>query len=161
MKLVEIKGLFNIDWGAPCPLLLSTDNELRVIFYGADNRSPELRIQSSDRFIIELKFNYSSYHSISPPNDEALNGHPYYDLGLRWCAFYELLGSELIESLGKMSRFHPYYNPYAYKDAHHYIITFKEKVFECVADSFEVIQEQTTYYKTALSAFNEIYNRNG
>jgi len=33
MELIEIKGVFSMDYGSPCPTILSNDNELFIAFY--------------------------------------------------------------------------------------------------------------------------------
>ncbi|RWY54260.1 hypothetical protein [Mucilaginibacter gilvus] len=153
MELVAIKKTFRVDGGAPCPVIISDDNNLRLIFYGSENATEEERI-------IGLKFISVFYHSFGPPNGEALDGHPYYDLGLGQFDFCELLNSDLVEKLGKMGRFHPYYNPAAYNTKHHYIIPFKESVFECVSDSFEVSVQEATIYDRAVSIIYQPFKAN-
>ncbi|MDO3626314.1 hypothetical protein [Mucilaginibacter sp. BT774] len=84
MKLIEIENAFKISYGAPCPILLADDHQLRLFFYGGP--------YNNDR--IEVRFISSPFFSFSPPNDEALNGHPYYEFGLVSCGFFELLDSD-------------------------------------------------------------------
>ncbi|MBS1520530.1 MAG: hypothetical protein JST50_06010 [Bacteroidetes bacterium] len=148
MRLIEIKDAFKIDYGAPCPILLADDHHLRLFFYGGPD--------NNDR--IEVRFISSPFFSFSPPNDEALNGHPYYELGLVSCGFFELLDSDLLNKIKSYGRFHPYYNPSAYDDSHHYIITFKEQLFECIAGKYEVIIHRNKTYDAAASILNDMFN---
>lgn len=148
MRLVEIKDAFRIDYGAPCPILLASDHQLRLFFYdGAYN---------AER--IEVRFISSPFFSFSPPNDEALNGHPYYELGLVSCGFFELLDSDLFDKVKSYGRFHPYYNPNFYDGYHHYLITFKERLFECIASKYEVIIHGNKSCDAAAGVLNDMFN---
>jgi len=154
MKLEEI-DLFKIDYGAPSPVLINDGANLQIIFY-SDESFENGTFDFADQRVITLKFDRVSYHSMGPPNDEALNGHPYYELGLQSAGFYKLLNSELIERLNLMNRFHPYYQPNAIDNSQHYIITFKEKVFECVARGFEFNIQQTPLNEVAGAALKQL-----
>ncbi|MBB6127112.1 hypothetical protein [Mucilaginibacter lappiensis] len=160
MKLIEIKDQFVMDVGAPCPLLIADDHNLRLIFYSNDEDQIELRQRDNiyDQGIIELKFIRHNFFSFGPPNDEALNGHPYYELNLGSYSFYELQDSDLIAKISTYGRHHHFYNTRAYEKCHHYILTFKEQLFECVAHGFEVYKHnETTIYHQGLNALNQIY----
>jgi hypothetical protein len=146
MKLIEIKD-FEINYGAPCPVLLADDSQLRLFF----NSRP-----IGER--IELSFSVCQFFSFSPPNDEALNGHPYYELGLSSGGFFELLDSDLMFRIKGYNRYHPYNNPNSYNDSHHYIITFKEQLFECVAEGYELTRHQKNAYYTVTDILNQISN---
>lgn len=148
MKLIEIKEDFTISYGALCPVLLSDDYQLRLFFYNNSNNNER----------VELRFMSYSFFSFSPPNDEALNGHPYYELGLVSCGFFELLDSDLINKVKSYGRHHPYYNPKAYDDSHHYIITFKEQLFECIASQHEFETHEMKAYAAAATALNRMFN---
>ena len=152
-----------MDVGAPCPLLITDEHSLRLIFYSNDENQIELRQRDNiyDQGIIELKFIRHNFFSFGPPNDEALNGHPYYELGLGYYSFYELLDSDLIAKISTYGRHHHFYNPNAYEKSHHYIITFKEQLFECVAHSFEVYKYNDSIYDRGLQALNQLYKDKG
>lgn len=160
MKLIEITDQFVMDVGAPCPLLITDATNLRLIFF-ADEETEGLRQRNNlyDQGIIEISFKTHRFFSFGPPNDEALNSHPYYELGLKSYSFYELLDSDLIAKIATYGRYHPYYNPNSYEKSHHYIITFKEQLFECVAKGFEVSKYQEPIYDQGLKTLNRIYNK--
>jgi hypothetical protein len=40
MELIEIKGLFEMDYGSPSPTILSNDNELFIAFYADKESTP-------------------------------------------------------------------------------------------------------------------------
>ena len=158
MKLIKIEGLFQADPGAPCPLLISDDNNLRLIFYAAEN--PDLPTEDQifpNEPIVELIFKRCSYHSFSPPNDGAISGHPYADLGLYSHNFYELTESDLIAKLKTYNRHHTYDNPNVWDKYHHYLLAFKEQLFECIAYDFEVRKSIGNIHHHAQNALNEIY----
>ena len=163
MKLKEIKGLFEMDFGAPSPTVLSNDNELILIFY-ADSDEKTLALKERniiyDKGIIVLKFkNYLKY-TFGLPGDETIEGHPYRKFGLNSYMFCEVEESDFIMSLQNIDKVHPYYNPEKWKFYKHYIITFHDNMFECVALDFEIREENISIYNEVSSIMNELSLKN-
>lgn len=143
MKLKEIKGLFIIDYGAPSPRIISSDNELLVAFNVDKNSMGMECINSDDLFdtvVLGLKFSICLKYTFGIPGNETISGHPYYSLGLECCAFYEMENSDWIEQLKNIDRVHPSYNIEKWNNFKHYIITFHDNMFECVAKGYEVVE---------------------
>lgn len=159
MELIEIKGLFEMDFGAPSPTILSNDNELFIIFY-ADKESespiPQERNIVYDSGIIILKFKGSLKYTFGLPGDETIHGHPYSKLGMKSYSFYELRNSDLIKSLQEIEKVHPYYNPDKWKIYKHYILTFHDNMFECIARDFEIREDNKSLYNQAKVILNEL-----
>ena len=154
MKLVLIDDLFRPDDVDPCPLVIAYGSELKLIFYSAELFNAPASEHREE--VIELKFKSCDYYSLGPPNDEALDGHPYWELGLGSYSFYELLDSDLMVKLKSYNRFHSSNNPDSYKDYHHYILTFKDRLFECVSLAFEVAKHKQKEYDKAFVAIKTI-----
>ncbi len=81
---------------------------------------------------------------------------PYYKLGLRSCSFYELKNSDLIKELEKIDQIHPYYNADKWKKFKHFILTFHDNMFECVAKEFEIREENDSIYRQTSTILNEL-----
>ncbi len=144
MDLIEFRGLFEMDTGAASPTVLSNDNELFVIFYGDAPRQsdfPQERNTVYDTGVFVLKFINCLKQTFGMPGDETLRGYRYYALGMRPYSFYELNGSDWIEELRSIDRAHPRFNPDKWTHYKHYIITFHDSMFECVAQGFEIREE--------------------
>lgn len=159
MELLEIKGLFEMDYGAPSPTVLSNDNELFIAFYG-DRASisfiPQERNTIYDTGIFVMKFRRYLKYTFGIPGNETINGHPYSKLGMRSCAFYELRNSDLIKSLEVMEKVHPYYDSKKWELYKHYILTFHDNMFECVAEDFEIREENSSLYNQVAVLLNEL-----
>lgn len=159
MELIEIKGLFEMDYGAPSPTILSNDNKLFIAFYGESNNAvdmPQERNVIYDSGIFALRFDECLKYVFGIPGTETIQGHPYYKLGMRSCSFYELRNSDMIQSLQEMAKVHPYYNPEKWKAYKHYILTFHDNMFECIAKGFEVREENSSIYNQMGVILNEI-----
>jgi hypothetical protein len=156
MKLVLIDDLFRADDVEPGPLVVAHGTWLQVIFYSAELFNAPASEHREE--VIELKFRYCDYYSLGPPNDEALGGHPYSELGLGPYSFYELLDSDLMVKLKSYNRFHRSNNPDSYRDYHHYILTFKDQLFECVATGFEVVKHKQKAYDKALATIKGLFS---
>jgi hypothetical protein len=85
-----------------------------------------------------------------------MHGHPYHKLGLRSYSFYELLDSDLVKSLDDTQKVHPFYNPKQSYLGNHYIITFHDSMFECVATDFEIRSENKTLNEQVLNLLAEM-----
>lgn len=158
MKLVEIKGLFEMDYGAPSPMVISNDSELFVSFYAnkTSGQIPQERNIVYDTGIVVLKFKTFLKFNFGMPGTETIHGHPYHKLGLRSCSFYEMLDSDLMKELQKIDQVHPYYNSEKWKDFKHYILTFHDNMFECIAKEFEVNETNESVYQQTSIILNQL-----
>lgn len=159
MELTEIKGLFEMDLGSPSPTILSNDNELFIAFY-ADRESsstiPQERNTVFDTGIVALKFKTYLKYTFGLPGAETIQGHPYSKLGMKSYSFYELKNSDFIKSLETIEKIHPYYDSTKWEKYKHYILTFHDNMFECIAQDFEIREENTSLYNQAGAILNEI-----
>ena len=139
-----------MDSGAPSPIILSNDNDLFVAFYvDMDDlfSVPQERNVIYDTGIFSLKFKSFLKYTFGMPGNETIQGHPYAKLGMRSYSFYELKDSDLIKSLQDIDRFHPYYDGRKWKKYKHYIITFHDNMFECIAQDFS-LEKKTPHFIT-------------
>lgn len=159
MKLIEVKDLFEMDCGSPSPIQISNDNELFIAFY-ADKQSSSAISQERntiyDTSVCTLKFNMYLKYSFGIPGDETIHGHPYSKLGMESYSFYELKNSDLIKSLQDIDQVHPQYNLKKWKMYKHYILTFHDNMFECIAQGFEIREENTSLYNQAAIMLNQL-----
>lgn len=159
MELIEIKGLFEMDYGSPSPTILSNDNELFIAFYAGKKSSstiPQERNTVYDTGVFALKFKVYLKYMFGLPGEETIRGHPYSKLGMKSYSFYELKNSDLIKSLQDIEKAHPKYNADKWKMYKHFILTFHDNMFECVAQDFEIREENTSLYKHATDMLNEL-----
>jgi len=159
IELKEIKGLFEMDAGAPSPLIISNDSELYVIFYSDEVEwSGELHERNDiyDKGIVLMKFIGCLKYIFGKPSNETIQGHPYYQLGLRSFGFFEVRNSPLIKELQGIQKVHPNYDPSKWNLYKHFIISFHDNMFECVAREFEIREEKVSQYNQAISLLNEM-----
>ena len=160
MKLIEIKGLFEMDTGAPSPMIISNDSELFVAFYANKERTsaiPKERNIRYDTGIFVMKFKGYLKFTLGLPGEETISGHPYRRLGMKSYSFYELKKSDLIKSLQKIEKVHPRYNSENWNMYKHYIITFHDNMFECVAQDFEIREENESIHNQGAILLNELF----
>lgn len=162
MKLNEISGLLCIDVGAPTPTILSNDNNLYLMFYSNEegDKAETLRERNRnnvyDRVTYVLKFNLFIKYRFGMPNNEIIIGHPYFKLGLKPNSFYQLEGSDWIKELMKIDSVHPYFNEEKWTNYKHYIFTFHDNMFECIAKDYEISESTISIYKKAITIINEM-----
>jgi hypothetical protein len=76
---------------------------------------------------------------LGPPNDEALLGHPLAARGLSHYGAYEVIDSSWIRKLERMNSVHDRHDSSRFfKDKRHFVFTFHDSTFECIARGFEV-----------------------
>ncbi len=90
----------------------------------------------SDRGIGILNFDSYLNFKFGYPNDEALPGYPYYELGSIPYSFYKLEDSDWIKGLIEIEKSHPLYREDIFDDFNHYILIFRDSIFECIAKEF-------------------------
>jgi len=76
--------------------------------------------------------------SLGAPNDEALGGHSLYKFGLKHYTVHRVGNSPWIDALEKKNAIHPHHDKEQFlKGLVHYIFTFQDSTFECVAHDGE------------------------
>lgn len=81
-------------------------------------------------------------HLFGPPNDEAIAGHPLSARGLYPYGVFQIGQSSLVRGLERRNAVHEHHKPEAFAALTHYIFTFHDSTFECVAESLEASVEQ-------------------
>jgi len=89
-----------------------------------------------------VRFHAPYFHLAGPPGEEAIAGHPLAARGLHPYGVFRVDQSSLIRTLARMDSVHRCHNPEFFKKFNHYIFTFHDSTFECVAESFESSVEQ-------------------
>jgi len=77
-------------------------------------------------------------HSFGPPDEEALEAHPLFARGLDYHQAFEVRNSSWIRSLERMNRVQMWHDAAEFTRYRHFIVTFQDATFECIAESFRV-----------------------
>jgi hypothetical protein len=77
---------------------------------------------------------------LGAPNDEALDGHRLSSHGLKPWAFQEVINSDWISELERRNRVHPSHGKALFEGLNHYIVTFQDETFECIATAVQVVR---------------------
>lgn len=150
--------------GSPCPMLIADENSLRIAFYLEEERlTSEWLIATTrpsasddaDDLCAVIEFSMAYAHMFGPPNDEAFAGHPLATRGLSPYGAFEVLHSSWLRSLEQMNSVHPYHRPERFLRFKHFILSFHDTTFECVAESFRVSLCRGSVARVLMAAQNE------
>jgi len=133
-SLEELTSLPQCNVGSPSPQIFAHEQGLLLAYYvqpRPNNWGPDAQ---PEKYAI-INFVRPQAHLFGPPNDEAINGHPLYGKGLGPYGTYRVPNSPWIRALEKMNSVHPRHQPTRYRQLSHYIFTFHDSTFECVAHS--------------------------
>jgi hypothetical protein len=112
--------------GATCPRIYASDNKLKISYCLADENPLTRRLA--------VEFSHILCHYFGWPNDEVLNGHPLHKRGLGFYGVFEVLDSSWIRSLEAGNSLHDRHNPAGFVKARHFVFTFHDNTFECIAE---------------------------
>jgi|SRR3954452_9346227 hypothetical protein len=115
------------DTGAPRPIILATERSVAIAYY-ASGPGDAVALVTFDSYA----------HMLGPPNDEGLEGHPLYSRGLSNYNVFEVRKSSWVRSLEQMNRVHMWHDSADFGRYCHFIITFQDSTFECVAQKYRV-----------------------
>src|SRR5688500_9729003 len=142
-RVRELAELPQSSIGAPCPMILVGEHSLRIAYYVEEKEEgwdgTTVRLMSPDQgtepcAVADCVSPYA--HLCGAPNDEAFAGHPLAERGLQPYGAYEVEGSSWLATLERMNSVHPYYRPERFKKYRHFILSFHDTTFECIAESF-------------------------
>lgn len=145
---IELKmvGLdFGMDSGAPCPVVISDEHKLILLYYIQRTDKDywdgtDIKVRDSDEDLGVTCITFKDYTQVKYgwPNDEVCNGHRYYKYGIKPYAIYEVLNSDWIKKIEKGNSIHPYHSPTLFKDDKHYVFYFHDSCFEIISTKFDV-----------------------
>ena len=116
-----------MDTGAPAPHVVASERALRLEYN---------RFADPECSIVTVVFEHPSAHYLGYPNDEVIRGHPLYERGLCLDGFFEVVSSSWIRAMERANRIHPCHKAELYVGLSHYVITFHDSTFECVARGY-------------------------
>jgi hypothetical protein len=119
------------DIGSPMPRLVANDFEAAIAYWvagGPPQRPP----------VAVVRFSPVSAAYFGSPNDEAFDGHALFKAGLEPYAFAEVRNSPWIAALERQNRVHPDHRPEQFESMRHFIMSFHDNTFECVAEKVSV-----------------------
>jgi hypothetical protein len=130
-RVERLRGFPQCDVGAPMPCVVANEHSLKVAYVGREQNAP------GEVHIVVATFLRPYTHMFGPPNDEAMEGHPLADRGLEFYDAFRVVGSSWIRRLERMNSVHERHNPEKFDRLSHYILTFHDSTFECVAEDYE------------------------
>ena len=151
-KVVEITDIPQSSIGAPIPTVVAGEHKTVVFFY-ADAADPEwdgttTRVvsgTSEGEVCVMVCFHNCYAHYFGPPNDEAFEGHPLSNRGLKPYANFEVTNSSWLRSLEKMNAVHEYHDKSKFfRDKNHFVLAFHDSIFECIAESYTHQTEESS-----------------
>ena len=156
-RVIRLEGVPQSDIGAPMPFVIS-DEHVTLLAYVA---------QGEQRFIDEgdpaswlddlalIQFSGRKSYMFGAPNDEAFDGHPLASRGLESYGAFEIKNSSWIRKLEQMNALHPLHRGGYLKRLKHYVFSFHDSTFECVARDFTV----SNYRGSFTSLLPEMHKR--
>lgn len=116
--------------GAPEPVVVGDEQSVVVSYV----------VEYPTKFCF-VRFHSAHTHLFGAPNDEALEGHPLWSRGLGFYGVFRVDQSSLIRRLAAMNSVHKRHSYSVFDELVHYIFTFQDSTFECVARSHEILIE--------------------
>ncbi len=132
-RVVELSVLPRPDSGAPEPLVVAKEHGVALSYWIRD----EPLNQSTTAPLGIVRFDRVHMVLFGPPNDEAIAGHPLAGRGIYPSGIFRVDHSSLVRRLERMNAVHRRHDPERFEALIHYILTFHDSTFECVAESFE------------------------
>jgi len=144
-RVAPIKDIPQSSIGAPIPVVLS-DEFVTVIAFHLQNRpdgwdGTSVRIigkETEGESLALVRFSHCYASMFGPPNDEAFTGHPLANRGLEPYGAFIIENSSWIRRLEQMNAVHPFHKPERFWARKHYVLSFHDSTFECVADDYTV-----------------------
>ncbi len=143
-RVQELTDVPQSDVGAPLPVVLANEHCVLLAYLVSE---PDLNwdgtyvnevLPDTDGAVAFVKFTRPSVHMFGPPNDEAFSGHPLARRGLQPYSAFEVHNSSWLKMRIKMNRVHHRHSDSLFTGLRHFIFTFHDSTFECLARAFTV-----------------------
>jgi hypothetical protein len=128
--------------GAPLPVALADEGRLLLAYLpevpipGWDGSWTRVVDLDTTDPVVLVRLTGVAAWQWGPPNDEAFQGHPLADRGLRPYGVFHVEGSSWIRQLEQMNWVHPQHRPEVYGDLTHLVFTFHDSTLEAITHGF-------------------------
>ena len=164
---VLIEWKYPWDTGAPIPHVISNGHRVFLVYYvididpNLDETYMNVHDPSSDKekLIALVEFNSVVNHKFGCPNDEVLHGHPLYEHGLEAYTAHEIINSKWIAEQEQINAVHSYYDPRRWKALKHFMLTFHDEVFECIAEGYKAEVIKGRFKDVLLETTKRLFDR--
>lgn len=135
------------DMGAPIPTVIQSEFEAFLLFF-LSSRDPSfngktIHVRSPlDRGVAIVRFERCMGAHLGPPSEETLAGHPLWGRGLDFYDAFIVRNSRWLAQLEQIDSVHPHYDAEWWSEFNHYILTFHDTTFQCIAQRYEVSRIQ-------------------
>jgi len=131
--LVKLTNVPRPDYGAPCPIVIADEGRLVLSYWEIDQ--PPYKATTAALALVSFVNPYM--HMFGPPDEDGISGHPLANRGLYPCSAFRVEHSSLVRRLLETNSVHEVPAPKASEPLQHYIFTFHDSTFECVAGAME------------------------
>ncbi len=141
-RVERLKDVPRSDAGAPAPALVADEHRLLLAYLVGDdgNRANAIEANATEwgsgESVAIVRFDPCFAHFAGPPGDEISLSHPLAARGLRPYGAYEVIRSPWIRELAAADAVHPRHRPDSFAKKRHFIFTFHDSTFECIADGY-------------------------
>ena len=134
------------DTGWPLPHVIQNDYKTFLTFYirepDPDWDGSYVTVKDPGDGSVEslalVEFFGCASAKLGSPNDEVFEGHPLSGKGLHGYTAQRVVNSKWLAELEAVNSVHRCHNPASWRKLNHYIFSFHDTTFECVAESFRV-----------------------
>jgi hypothetical protein len=121
---------------APMPHVLVSEGQTYLMYVVLENSNWD---GSSEKLSIALvDFIDCNAWKYGGPNVDVLSGHPLWGRGLDPNAAHMIAHSRWLAQEEKINQVHPQYNPDRWKTRKHYLLSFRDKTFECLDSDYTI-----------------------
>ena len=131
--VIKLEAVPRPNSGAPCPIVIADEGRLVLSYWEIDE--PPYEPTTAPLGVVCFVRPYM--HMFGPPDEEGISGHPLANRGLYPCGAFRVDHSSLVRRLERMNSVHKMHDPKGFEILKHYIFTFHDSTFECIAESFE------------------------
>lgn len=155
-KIVELDNVPQSCPAAPCPMIIADEHQLWLAYYLRDNNPDwdgstcRLVDENSEEPCAVVHFRGLKNHIFGQPDEMRTHLHPLGKRGLNAYMSVEVIHSSWIRELANFHKKVPGHWPHTYDKARHFIFTFHDSSFECIADSFDITITRSSV-RTALA----------
>ena len=135
--IIELAEVPKQNSGSPCPIVIAEDWRLALSYWEIDD--PPCQPTTAPLAVICFRRPYM--HLFGPPNEDAISGHPLSGRGLYPGGAFRVDHSSLIRHLARMNSVRPEHSSKTFDFLSHFIFTFHDSTFECVAESIDFSSE--------------------